>query len=76
MKFIKLTETTKNGPKIVLINFEHVASVGKGTRGDDTHIKMSDANYFFVKESIEDILDILYPVKSFDISDCPPSHVA
>lgn len=53
-KFIKLTEC--NGNEII-INVDCIEHITKGSKGTDTYIKMLShkENYFFVKESVDDI---------------------
>lgn len=63
---IKLTELRKvNGTEghtfSVWVNFSNVTAFNKSINGKDTHIKMVGGAFFFVKESPEDIMKILYP---------------
>lgn len=67
-QFIKLTECNGNA---VLINTNRIEHITKGSKGFDTYIKLlnnpstklneapNKENYFFVKESIEDIWNML-----------------
>lgn len=60
MKFIKLTEVHGNNEtKPIYINFDHVQSFSVGMKGKDTHIRMYDKSFFFVKETIEEIEKLL-----------------
>lgn len=62
MKFIKLTEVHGNNEtKPIYINFAHVQSFSVGLKGKDTHIRMYDKSFFFVKETIEEIDGLIYP---------------
>lgn len=61
IKFLKLTEC--NGQP-VLINIERIEHSTVGAKGNDTYIKLlknseGKENYFFVKESVEDIWNML-----------------
>lgn len=53
-KFIKLTECNGN---TIIVNADRVEHFTKGSKGTDTYIKMLShkENYFFVKESVNDI---------------------
>jgi hypothetical protein len=63
MKFIKLTEVHGNNEiKPIYINFAHVQSFSVGMKGKDTHIRMYDKSFFFVKEKIEEIAKMLNPM--------------
>lgn len=56
MKFIKLTEALGNDEtRVCIINFEYVQCFGNGAKGKDTHIRLHDKSFFFVKESVEEI---------------------
>lgn len=68
MKFIKLTEVTGLENKIIYINFDNVMSFSIGMKGKDTHIRMYDKSFFFVKEKIEEIEKMLYPPAYREIS--------
>ena len=60
MKFIKLTELLSDGTaRTVIINFEQVQCLAVGMKGKDTHIRMFDKSFFFVRESIDDIWAVL-----------------
>ena len=66
MKFIKLTELLRDGTaKTIIINFEQVQYLVVGMRGKDTHIRMFDKSFFFVRESIDDIWDKLGNCKRY-----------
>lgn len=67
-KFIKLTEC--NGD-LVLLNVDRIEHITLGSKGNDTYIKLlsniqgkpnepvNKENYFFVKESVSEIWDML-----------------
>lgn len=68
-KFIKLTEC--NGD-LVLLNIDRIEHITLGSKGTDTYIKLlsnlqgkpnesiiNKENYFFVKETVEQIWDML-----------------
>lgn len=60
-KFIKLTEC--NG-KAVLINTARIENICLGAKGQDTYIKLlknddNKENYFFVKETVDQIWGML-----------------
>lgn len=60
-KFIKLTEHNGN---VILLNTDRIESVCFGAKGSDTYVKLlknseNRENYFFVKESVEDIWNML-----------------
>lgn len=58
-KFIKLTERLQNGKEQpVLLNTNFINSIKKA-HGGDTHINMQDKHYFFVKESVLQIEQML-----------------
>ena len=60
MKFIKLTELLSDGTvKPVIINFEQVQCLAVGMKGKDTHIRMLDRSFFFVKESLDEVWEKL-----------------
>lgn len=60
MKFIKLIEVHgNNSTKPIYINFDHVQSFSVGMKGKDTHIRMYDKSFFFVKETIEEIDELI-----------------
>ncbi len=62
IKFIKLTEVYGNNvTKPLLLNSAHIASIKIAQKGIDTHICMSGpvVKYYFVKESVEDIWEML-----------------
>lgn len=69
MIFIKVTECNGN---IVLINVDRIEHMTLGTKGTDTYIKLLNnksneakrENYFFVKESIDQIWFQLLPDNS------------
>lgn len=56
MKFIKLTECLGNDEtRVCIINFEYVQCFGNGSKGKDTHVRLHDKSFYFVKESVEEI---------------------
>jgi hypothetical protein len=66
MNIIKLTEFRKdNTGKVteapVWVNFDHVTAFNKSSKGKDTHLQIKDKAYFFVKESPEEIMAMLFP---------------
>lgn len=59
-KFIRLTECAANGAiKPILINAAYILHVQIGIRSADTHIRMKDDGFYFVKESFEEISKML-----------------
>jgi len=63
---IKLTELRKDniglpGEFPIWVNFAHVQTFNKSSKGRDTHLKIMGQSYLFVKESPEQIMDMLYP---------------
>lgn len=66
MSFIKLIEHNGN---LIILNTDRIDHITIGTRGEDTYIKMIGTNngtslkenYFFVKETIESIWNMLHP---------------
>lgn len=66
-KFIKVTE--HNG-SVQLLNVSRIESVCLGAKGNDTYIKLlknsERENYFFVKESVEQVWEMLTPKLYYD----------
>lgn len=63
---IKLTELRKDdkgkpGEFPIWVNFAHVQTFNKSSKGRDTHLKIMGQAYLFVKESPEEIFEMLYP---------------
>lgn len=59
-KFLKLTEALQNGATVpLLLNIACIKSIKIGDKGIDTHIYMTDQKYYFVKETVDDIYDML-----------------
>lgn len=61
-KFIRLTEVGKSSKKpnaVMLVNTACIHSVKKSDSGEDTHIHTGGSNYFFVKESVDEITVLL-----------------
>jgi len=63
---IKLTELRKDdkgapGEFPIWVNFDHVQTFNKSSKGRDTHLKIMGQSYLFVKESPEEIFEMLYP---------------
>lgn len=68
-KFIKVTECNGN---MLLLNADRIENVCLGAKGTDTYVKLlktgeSKENYFFVKESVEAIWNML----TFDNTKAP-----
>lgn len=62
-KFIKVTEVYKDG-KIspIIIQTDNILSIKLSDKGKDTHVCMKDTKYYFVKESVEEIWNMLVSV--------------
>lgn len=63
---IKLTELRKDDKGApsefpIWVNFAHVQTFNKSSKGRDTHLKIMGQSYLFVKESPEQIENMLYP---------------
>ena len=59
-KFIKLTEAFQNGNNTpLLLNISCIKSIKLSDKGVDCHIYMTDAKYYFVEESVEEIWELL-----------------
>lgn len=59
-RFIKLTEAFSNGKAApVLLNVDCIKSVKLSDKGVDSHVYMTDAKYYFVKETVEQIEKML-----------------
>lgn len=59
---IKLTEMRKDGPYPTYVNMDHVQYFSKSMNGADTRLKIAGDNlYLFVKESVEEIRDLMVP---------------
>ena len=55
-KFIKLTELLSDGTaKTVILNTASIQCIQLGTKGRDTHIRMLDKSFFFIRESVDEI---------------------
>lgn len=66
-KFICLTEVcTSTEPKKILLNTDYIVHMQMGHKGEDVHIRMNDKTFYFVRESIEDIKQLIagVPIKS------------
>lgn len=64
-KFIRLTELHSSGAiNSILINTSSIQLIQKGEKGKDTYIKLMDKNYFFVKETIDQIEEMLLTDRS------------
>lgn len=60
IKFIKLTEACRNAEtKVLIIAVKDIKSVQISNHGADTHILMQDKMFYFVKEKIDVIWDML-----------------
>ena len=56
MKFIKLTELLSDGTaKTVILNTASIQCIQLGTKGRDTHIRMFDKSFFFIRESVDEV---------------------
>lgn len=63
IKFIKLTEIYQSGETTpVLLNVACIKSVKISERGKDTHVFMIDQKYYFVKETVGEIWELLSKV--------------
>jgi len=59
-KFIRVTEIHTTGSKIdMLVNTDLVATVKQSDRKTDTHIGLKDGRYLFVKETTEQIWNMI-----------------
>lgn len=59
-KFIKLTEVYQSGNTVtILINTENMLAIKLSEKGKDTHIQMKDGKYFFVKQTVDQIWEML-----------------
>jgi uncharacterized protein YlzI (FlbEa/FlbD family) len=59
-KFICLTQACGNVlTKPLIINADHIQHVTIGDKGRDVHVCLSDGTFFFVKESVKDIRDMI-----------------
>lgn len=58
-KFIKLTERINNELTTLVINTEYLKSVKLGKHKVDTLVTMTDGHYFFVKESVAQVEEML-----------------
>lgn len=55
-KFIKLTEVNKTkGERPIIFNTSFIQSIKKSDTGPDTHVCMGGKDYFYVKESLEEV---------------------
>lgn len=60
IKFICLTEICGNDAvKPLLINAAHIQHIQLGNKGKDVHVRMSDKTFFFVKESLAEIRELI-----------------
>ncbi len=60
IKFIKLTESCRNSEtKVLIIAMRDIKSVQLSNHGIDAHIMMQDKTFYFVKESVDSIWDML-----------------
>lgn len=72
-KFIKLTEPYNNGDRPLIINCDAIRSIKIGDKGRDTLINMTYDNeqegkfskFYFVKESVEEIWEMLNSENSY-----------
>jgi len=69
---IKLTELRKDdkgkpGEFPIWVNFAHVQTFNKSSKGRDTHLKIMGQAYLFVKESPEEIFEMLYSIRATPI---------
>lgn len=60
--FIKLTEITSLGKaeKPLVLNKTLIQSFSKAKDTDDTHIRMADKSYYFVRQSEKEIWDLIH----------------
>ena len=59
-KFICLTQACGNVlTKPLIINSDFIQRITIGDKGRDVHVRLSDGTFFFVKESVKDIRDML-----------------
>lgn len=60
LKFLKLTEVGGNADnRVLILNAALIEHVAAGSKGKDTYIRCVDKGFFFVKESLEDIMAML-----------------
>jgi uncharacterized protein YlzI (FlbEa/FlbD family) len=59
-KFVRLTEVLATGEiKSLMVNAEFIVHIQSGMRGKDTHIRMHDAKFYFVKESFDEVQQLI-----------------
>lgn len=55
-KFVRLTEVLATGEvKSLIVNLDYAVHVQSGMKGKDTHIRMHNNQFYFVKESIDEV---------------------
>ncbi len=58
LKFISVTEVYANGARVpCLINAYNIHMIKKADKSSDTHIGMGNGKYYFVKESLKEVLE-------------------
>lgn len=63
LKFLKLTESFANGGTTdLIINAGQISSIKVSDRGKDSHISMTGGKYFFIRETVEEIFDMLHSI--------------
>lgn len=59
-KFICLTQSCGNDQtKPLIINADHIQHIQIGNKGKDVHVRLVDGTYFFVKESFNEIKQLI-----------------
>jgi uncharacterized protein YlzI (FlbEa/FlbD family) len=60
LKFVKLNEICGNDTiRAFILNADLIQHITNGNKGKDTYIKLTNQEFFFVKESLDVILNML-----------------
>jgi len=57
----KIDDTHKRVEAPLWVNMAHVQYFSKSTKGNDTHLSIQGKSYLFVKETPEQIMELLVP---------------
>ena len=61
-KFIRLTEIVRSGQRIRVINTSVIKTIEPSAKPDgDTHVKLMDETYFFIRENMDEVWAMLRP---------------
>lgn len=73
---LKKVEENKRVEAPLWVNMAHVQYFSKSTKGHDTHLSIQGKSYLFVKETPEEIMEMLLP-KMLDLTevDMRPGNV-